>query len=177
MLQDAEVGKTGRSRREWEGFILGCFSVIMIVFGALFECPGVPSLNAFCITFGVINFGSSALPFIFRTDRHERGLDTTGWSGEAKKLPPWVKPVGAFSGVALILCTIWSAVIVFSNLSYFGGPNTLEQAIASNVTNPEGSFCNSNVITMGLVATVLPWAVILFMLVVFLVKKAKAKKS
>ena len=122
-------------------------------------------LNAFCIVFGVLNVAAAMVPFLFRIERIERGLE------KEKVVPPWVKGLSSFIGIATLSCTIWGAVEVFPNTSYFGGPASLAEAQSRNVTDPENGYCAPNIIYTSFIATILPWIICTGMLVYFLAKK------
>ena len=131
--------RTYRSKKEWKAVIPALVSVAMVVNGAIGTCPALPSLQAFCIVFGLLSMAGGLLPFLFRTEKEK---------AEGKKIHPAVEGAIGATGIATLGCGIWGAVVVLPNTQYFAG----------------GDDCGSSIYVTGFIGSTIVLCVIVGLL-------------
>jgi len=140
-MSDAENETYGHTKKEWQMLPLKLMSAVMIVMAIVFagQCPAIPTLIAYCATFGVVQVATSLVKFIFNTERPaNKGSN-----------PGKVAMAGDLIGVAV---AIWGAAIIYPKLGDF---STLsDQAEAG-----EGGCANGAMI-MAIISCSIPLAVI-----------------
>lgn len=140
------------SKKEWLAFLPGLGSMALIIFGGigLNDCSGIPSLPAYCITFGSLNILNVAIPFIFHVEKRKM-------NGESPKSEKFVQVLG----LAMLCCAVWGAAITWGETKRFS-------------KSPD---CNTNVFLPGFISCTITLVIVSCMFSGFLVSKLLGKKA
>lgn len=138
----------GCNQKEWTAFLPGLGSVTLIVFGVMYmdDCPAIPTLAAYCITFGALNVLNAIIPFLFRLKKKkETGQDDA-----------WVLLCCcvAATGVLNLGVAVWGAVITWGEVKRFG----------------ESEGCEKNLYMPGFISSALCLGIMFGIIVVRAVK-------
>jgi len=139
------------SKKEWLAFLPGLGSVTLIIFGAMHfnECSAIPSLAAYCITFGSLAILNVAIPFVFHVEKRKM-------NGESPKSEKFTQLVG----LVMLCCAIWGAAITWGETSRFG----------------ESPDCAKNLFLPGFISSALTLGIVSFMFLGFLMSKLLGKR-
>jgi hypothetical protein len=140
------------SNKEWWAFLPGLGSISLIVFGAMHfdECSGIPTLPAYCLTFGTLSILNVAIPFVFHVEKRRM-------NGESPKSEKFTQLVG----LILLCCAVWGAAITWGETERFSN-------------SPD---CAKNVYLPGFISCTITLVIVSMMFVGFLISKLLGRKA
>jgi len=142
----------GHSKKEWYAFLPALGSMTLIIFGGMHlnDCPAIPSLAAFCVTFGSLNILNAAIPFVFHVEKRKE-------NGESPKSEKFASLVG----LSLLICSVWGAAVTWPEVKRLG----------------DSPGCDKNVYMPGFISCTICIVVVVFMFVGFLISTLVGKKA
>jgi hypothetical protein len=113
---NAEYG--GHTGKEWGQLMLDSGTIGMIIGGLTGgSCPGIPSIRAFILCFGIVTLSVGFIKFQFKL---ARPIVQNDISNDAKKRAN-AKSVVAALGPLQLIFGIWGISITYPNTKYFSG--------------------------------------------------------